>query len=757
MKHTESFFVSDNPIDSDGADFLGYQAFADYIVDMLRSVPSNSPFAVALCGSWGQGKTSVLNLARAQMKKHFKVMKFAPWNITCKDVLISDFFNQLKIVIKWDREPQFFNLINKYSSLVCNGAKYIPAVGENIEAVLNFFRESVGELTYQESNSVSELKEQIEKKLLKLKKPVLVIIDDIDRLSQEEIRLVFQLVKEVAGFPNIIYLLSFDPDIVASALGAVQNCNGAEYMKKFVQLILFMPHFEKAKLFDFFIYKIEKEYGKHLEGDALKRVKNAFWGVILLHINNVRDAILVYNTLVAYHSAMRKAYIANTNKEANEDSDYVDFSCLMIVSAMAVLCPGFYNFVKRHSLIFCDGDKNEHLLQYLDSIGYFEGHSFTDDTSEEKKDSANMLPIRPEKKKVEKYLYWLKNELSVSESDFEFVCDVIKLTFPHFAFYLGFGTPELRPLSNYGLVSDAMYFGVFFNPFSLKPDTVFEKLLGEYTQAELDTAVSDNIKNNIWRSAFFSYIGNHIGFYAEKDKGRLEFVLISLMRYADLIEEENTERDYASDYEMCVRICIRLMVEIGFGKIGLLFRDIFFANDFENMCTVLSKIFFECQPEYAERNSTLKVFPSQEKYSEYLDLYCNKLKTIKDRIPLMLKNGRCSLLNLLLKQKADFLQKEFSEWLEDSDNFLDIVKALENVWNVNTREKDKSPKDDLISKYPFKALKESEQYLDGFLKRHFRELPQNDILLLASFTVKLSLESNCSSVDDVYSLWQKNY
>lgn len=58
------------------------------------------------------------------------------------------------------------------------------------------------------------------------------MIDDIDRLSNEQIQLIFQLVNAVAGFPNITYLLSFDKDIVVRALSNVQHCDGEEYLKK---------------------------------------------------------------------------------------------------------------------------------------------------------------------------------------------------------------------------------------------------------------------------------------------------------------------------------------------------------------------------------------------------------------------------------------------------------------------------------------------------------------------------------------------
>ena len=42
----------------------------------------------------------------------------------------------------------------------------------------------------------------------------LVVIDDIDRLANAQIRDVFQLVKQVADFPNVIYILAMDRAVV---------------------------------------------------------------------------------------------------------------------------------------------------------------------------------------------------------------------------------------------------------------------------------------------------------------------------------------------------------------------------------------------------------------------------------------------------------------------------------------------------------------------------------------------------------------
>lgn len=67
------------------------------------------------------------------------------------------------------------------------------------------------------------------------------MIDDIDRLSYDEIAAVFQLVKSLADFPHTVYILSFDYDVVVRALEQSQRGLGAEYLEKIVQIPFAIP------------------------------------------------------------------------------------------------------------------------------------------------------------------------------------------------------------------------------------------------------------------------------------------------------------------------------------------------------------------------------------------------------------------------------------------------------------------------------------------------------------------------------------
>src|SRR5437764_9651607 len=70
---------------------------------------------------------------------------------------------------------------------------------------------------------------------------VLVLIDDIDRLTGDETREMFRLVKSLADFPNTIYLLAFDRARVASVLDESYGGAGSVYLEKIVQVSFELP------------------------------------------------------------------------------------------------------------------------------------------------------------------------------------------------------------------------------------------------------------------------------------------------------------------------------------------------------------------------------------------------------------------------------------------------------------------------------------------------------------------------------------
>lgn len=93
--------ILDKPINKKSEDILDFDIFSRNIVNMLRTVPKNESFNFALCGEWGSGKTSIMNLSIDILEKEslYNIVRFNPWNVIKKENLINEFFKQLKGVI----------------------------------------------------------------------------------------------------------------------------------------------------------------------------------------------------------------------------------------------------------------------------------------------------------------------------------------------------------------------------------------------------------------------------------------------------------------------------------------------------------------------------------------------------------------------------------------------------------------------------------------------------------------------------------
>ncbi|WP_394325543.1 P-loop NTPase fold protein [Methanosarcina barkeri] len=62
-----------------------------------------------------------------------------------------------------------------------------------------------------------------------------MLMDDIDRLDKNEIQSIFKLVKLSADFYYLDYILAFDEEMVASAIGDKYGSNDIESGRNFLE------------------------------------------------------------------------------------------------------------------------------------------------------------------------------------------------------------------------------------------------------------------------------------------------------------------------------------------------------------------------------------------------------------------------------------------------------------------------------------------------------------------------------------------
>ena len=332
---------------------LNRSSFSEQLAQAILSYKSKDNLTVGLYGKWGTGKTSIINMVLEVIENETKddtdkpiIVKFNPWNYSDRTQIISQFFNTLLPAINSKSSNETMkkvgNAMKRYSTLL-GYTQYIPLIGkyfEPLKDIVSGAGESLIELS-ESGTSLEELKENIINGLNKQPQKIIVIIDDIDRLNNEQIRLIFQLVNCVAGFPNMIYLLSFDKDIVVRALSEEQKCdgedrkrNGEEYLEKIIQVPFEIPGIKDSDINDIFLSQLSELVAEELD-DRFDQYywNNVFNNSIAPFISTLRDVNRIMNVYKFNYGFL------------HDETNWCD---LLAVTTFQVCAPGIYQWLKNN-------------------------------------------------------------------------------------------------------------------------------------------------------------------------------------------------------------------------------------------------------------------------------------------------------------------------------------------------------------------------------------------------------------------------
>lgn len=253
-----SIFNPDQAIESSTQDKLNRANLAKMLADDYLKFSKDSSLAIGIYAKWGSGKTSFLNMLLENIKtqqehdSHIVIVEFKPWLCSNPTQMVQQFFEQLsnKIEEKTKSRNTIWHKINKYSKQL-KALSSVPYVGPLAQILADTAEDKTEDVNLQQT------KDNLAESLSKSDINVLVTIDDIDRLSSDEIVAVFQLVKSIADFPNTIYILAFDHEIVSNVLSKVQSCNGWDYLEKIIQVPIYLPAPTKETVYNLLLNKLK--------------------------------------------------------------------------------------------------------------------------------------------------------------------------------------------------------------------------------------------------------------------------------------------------------------------------------------------------------------------------------------------------------------------------------------------------------------------------------------------------------------------
>ena len=239
---------SDAPISTADDDRLGRRTFAALLARQVELAPSTG-FVIALVGPWGSGKTSVLRMVEQQLTQAQPageparvVISFNPWLVSGSQHLVSQFFSELAIALPQalgrNRGTNAAERLRRYSAGL-RALERAPGVGW-VVGVGGAALDEAGRQIDRAPKSIYEERTETRNALSELDAHIVVLIDDVDRLEDSEIRDLMRMIKLLGDFPNVTYLLAFVRDAVRSALTA-GSTDGGEYLEKIVQIEYRLP------------------------------------------------------------------------------------------------------------------------------------------------------------------------------------------------------------------------------------------------------------------------------------------------------------------------------------------------------------------------------------------------------------------------------------------------------------------------------------------------------------------------------------
>ena len=324
--------MSDNPITSVEEDTLGRLSSSDSLVNSILDYDTKNGLVVGLMGPWGIGKSSFINLSRNRFKERsIDIIDFNPWLFSDTDQLAEYFFKEIsaQLRLKGGNFKTIASVVEKYSD-VLSPLALIPGVSW-LDRVLTAFKTS-GKFVKSRYDSIENRRLAVTKALQKMDQPLVVVIDDIDRLSTPEIREIFKLVRLTANFPNIIYLLAFDRQRVEQALDE-SGVSGRAYVEKILQVAYDLPDIPKSVSREQIFQELNKVINNVPESDFDQdRWADVYFEIIEPNITTIRDI-------------KRYALSANiTIKTLGSNVDTVD---VLALEAIRIFRPNLYAKIKK--------------------------------------------------------------------------------------------------------------------------------------------------------------------------------------------------------------------------------------------------------------------------------------------------------------------------------------------------------------------------------------------------------------------------
>ena len=461
---------SDSPIKDLGEDYLQQEKFVNRLKSVITDYNSQDSLTIQLRGEWGSGKSSVLNMLKNSLEEDSEkgplVMYFNPWNFSTKNELIKSFFKELSVIFKENMGDEEFSKLNDFLNLIMSSVVSLtPLFGADsfFSIIANIFSNIliwISKRSVDEKNLV-DVKNKLNSLLIKNNRKIVVMVDDIDRLTNIEIEQVFQLTKSIADFSNMIYILAYDEKYAITALENNGIHQPKEYIKKINQLQLDIPKTNKLNLKEIFFERISEIIKKnHLNFDYYI-IEDIYYSYLTNYFSTIRDINRYLNTLSFYLPLIKERVYIN------------DFLRLTILQVFEY---DIYLKIKNNPEMFVESYDFDYLISnHIPSIYYVH-------EKKAKEFYEELYKLADNEEIVKKILYGLFPKLLYLEQN-----DKFKFKFNDSEYITDFRIASSRSFN---------YYFTFNNIDNIILDEEFEHIIHNLSSSTFKETIDDLKRNN---------------------------------------------------------------------------------------------------------------------------------------------------------------------------------------------------------------------------------------------------------------------
>ena len=421
----------DKPIDKAEDDLLSRNDFAIKLARSISSWQNKESWVIALTGEWGSGKTSVKNLVVNELKNEespVHIIEFLPWEWASQDLITQSFFNEIsgrlgkqdknkKLNALAEKLSRYSYYLNNVQSISEPAIKLFPILAGTILLLLNnfltkaIFNDSVemlvssviavfglwfiffkglGEiiksklertkyLIEKNKKSLSDLKSEITQDLSQINRPILIILDDLDRLTSNQLFTITQLVKSNTDFDNIIFLFLYSKSIVEEKL-TDKNQNGTDYMEKIVQVEFAVPRIDENLIINY----LDSKIGEIVNNLSVRNKANIYDDGYLSHVFHQGELSNYFNDLRSLYRFLN-SFEFNLNSFIQNDFLEVNFTDLFAIEVIRLFEPRLYQGIINNKVFLIKGyqtlntsrnqsnNREEYLLKANEFLAEYQG------------------------------------------------------------------------------------------------------------------------------------------------------------------------------------------------------------------------------------------------------------------------------------------------------------------------------------------------------------------------------------------------